>query len=439
MTRRGIRLAASFSVLSFGIAGTSAQSADRISLDEALRLARAANARLPIAAVEVGIAEQRRAEARAGRWLKVALEGDFIYAPASGYDPILTNLGEERQQIVLRQPIYEGGARRAAVAEADARIAASRARLRAAERDVELEVRSRFSELVEARDEEAIRREGIERLRTYRTSLESRRTAGQGLAADILKTDIRIAAEEESVLDAGRRAEEARLELNDLIGRDPAAPLEPEPPPEPEEPAAPAGEPWIAAPELAEAQAEVRAADAAVATARSERRPRVSVAADAGFWGSDTTRLIPPDLEERHPGATFSDRVRRDAGYSFRLEFSWSVWDFGAMQARIAQSELSLEEARRRVELERRRSRLEWSKADEARRSLYRSIRLLSRSAPDARDAYLAVESRYRGGTATSLEVLDAYAASIEAAVRLANAVARYRIADATRLRWGSP
>ncbi|MFY9552730.1 MAG: hypothetical protein WAU32_16405, partial [Thermoanaerobaculia bacterium] len=67
-----------------------------LSLDDALREARSANARLPLPAFDVSIARERRAAALAERWLKVAVEGDFLYAPASGYDPALTDLGNAR-------------------------------------------------------------------------------------------------------------------------------------------------------------------------------------------------------------------------------------------------------------------------------------------------------------------------------------------------------
>jgi outer membrane protein TolC len=88
------------------------QTETAVTLEDALREAHAANAKLPVSAFDVTIAQQKREEARAERWLKVALEGDFIYAPPSGYDPVLTNLGEFRSQIVARQPVYDGGARR---------------------------------------------------------------------------------------------------------------------------------------------------------------------------------------------------------------------------------------------------------------------------------------------------------------------------------------
>jgi outer membrane protein TolC len=54
-------------------------------------------------------------------------------------------------------------------------------------------------------------------------------------------------------------------------------------------------------------------------------------------------------------------------------------------------------------------------------------------------DAYLDAESRYRGGAGMALEVLDAYSASVDAVVRLSDAISRYRIARALAVRWGRP
>src|SRR5689334_22445984 len=80
-----------------------------LTLEDALGLARAANVKLPAAAAETEIAREKLREARAERWLKVAIEGDFIDAPSGSYDPILTNLGEERLQVTAKQPLYDGG------------------------------------------------------------------------------------------------------------------------------------------------------------------------------------------------------------------------------------------------------------------------------------------------------------------------------------------
>ncbi|HMF10312.1 MAG TPA: TolC family protein [Thermoanaerobaculia bacterium] len=410
-----------------------------MTLDDVLREAHAANARLPPAASESAIAQEKEREARAELWLKLSAEGDFIYAPASGYDPILTNLGEVRAQLVAQQPIYEGGARRGAVSKASAQLAAARAHYRMAEKDVDLEVRNQYAELLAAESEIRARQEGLERLTSYRSLLESRKASGQGIAADVLRTDVRIATAQADIGDAEQRRTETRLALNDLMGRDPRSPLMLAALPEPVAPATDQEAAWDSAPEVGAANAETSVAEADLRVAEAERKPHLFVRADTGFWGSDTEHLIPPDLKAKDPDANFGDRLRRDAGYSISLNFSWSLWNKGAMQARIAQARIGLDEARQRREVEWRHARLEWEQARENRINAYRQIETLSGAIPVTRDSYLEAESRYRGGAATSLEVLDAYAASVDTAIRLTSAALRYRLAQALELRWGTP
>src|SRR6476661_1660014 len=206
--------------------GSGAAAAQELrTLDDVLRESRSANARLPIALFDVTIAREKVSEARAERWLKVALEGDFIYAPPSGYDPAITNLGEFRGQAVARQPIYDGGARRAAIERGEADVEAAGARYRVAEKDLEMEVRNRYAEFVQADAEAAARIEGIERLRRYRTTLESRRASGQGVGADLLKIEVRLATEQAALVDAVGRRDGARIALNALMGREPVSAL----------------------------------------------------------------------------------------------------------------------------------------------------------------------------------------------------------------------
>ena len=202
-------------------AAAAAQSPAPVTIEEAIQAAHAANARLPLSSVEVSVADARRTEALAEKWLKVAVEGDFYYAPAGGYDPILTNLGDARLQAVVRQPLYAGGRLKAGVERADADVAAAHARYRIAEKDLDLEIRSRYAEWLAAEAEVAARREGIERLSKYRTSLGSRQASGQGVATDVLRIEVRMALEEAAAAQAEERQDEARLVLNERMGRDP--------------------------------------------------------------------------------------------------------------------------------------------------------------------------------------------------------------------------
>jgi outer membrane protein TolC len=395
-----------------------------LTLDEALRRAREANLKLPQASLETDAAEQKLREARAERWMKVAIDGDFIYAPPGGYDPVVTNAGEARLQLSAKQPILDGGARRAAIDRARSEGDAARARFRVAEKDLDVEVRSRFAEWLEADTEIAVRRNGLERLRRYRTSLESRKASGQGIAADLFKTEVRLAADEADAIEAEGRRAEAAVELDVLMGLPPDTPLVLAPPPAPTMEAAPAVVP--AGPEVAEAEALEQAAEADVRAARADKRLHLSASADVGWWGADTTQWS-------------IDRWQRDAGYSLGMQVSWLLWDFGASEARIARAKLEARSAHLEVASRRREAELQRAKAATTAEALERQIAVLTRAEPSARDALLDAESRYRGGSASALEVIDAYAASIDASVKLAQAVSRLRIAQAVERRWETP
>jgi outer membrane protein TolC len=399
---------------------------DPLTLDEALRLAHEANAKLPQAALERESAEEKIREARAERWMKVAIDGDFLYAPPGGYDPVVTNAGEARLQLTARQPILDGGARRAAISRAGAERDAATARYRVAEKDLDVEVTSRFAELVEAEDEAAARLGGLERLRRYRTTLESRRSSGQAVAADILKTDVRIASDEADLIDAEARGEGARTELNVLMGRAPDAPLSVTAPPI-STPAVSRSAATVAeSPEVREAEALARGADADVLAAQAERKPHLFASADAGWWGSDTTRWS-------------IDRWKQDAGFSLGVQVSWLLWDFGASDARIARARIEGRRARLEIAAREREAGLQRAKARATAEALRRQIDVLSRAEPAARDSWLQAESRYRGGAAPALEVIDAYAAAVDASVKLSQAESRLRIAEALEKRWETP
>jgi outer membrane protein TolC len=397
-----------------------------MTLEEVLRRARDANLKLPEATLEAEAADRKVREARAERWMKVAIDGDFIYAPPGGYDPVVTNAGEARLQLTAKQPLLDGGARRAAIDRARSDRDAARARLRVAEKDLEVEVRSRFAEWLEADSEITVRRNGLERLGRYRTSLESRKASGQGIAADLLKTQVRLASDEADAIDAEGRRAEAAAELDAMMGLPPDTSLALVAP-EPEPPAAQDGSvPTAAGPEVAEAEALERGAEADILAARAEKRPHLSASADAGWWGADTTRWA-------------VERWRRDAGFSLGMQVSWLLWDFGASDARIARADLDARRARLEIASREREAGLQRARAAATAQALRRQIEVLSRAEPSARDAYLDAESRYRGGAATSLEVIDAYAASVDASVKLAQALSRLRIAQALERRWATP
>lgn len=425
---RGVAFAA---VLSAVITRASTSRADdTVSLTQALALARAANARMPVASLEVAAAGERVRESEAQRWLRLSVQSDIVYTlPGLHYG--VSPVDEERLQLAADQPVYHGGALRAQVERDRAQLAAAGARYRLEMRDVEYDVMVQYSTCLQLDALLQTERDALQRLRDYLTWLEDRRAAGQGVQADLLRTRLQVDSSQADLETAEQQLAADILALNDLMGRSPREPLALAPLAAPAAPVAAADAPWRASPDVRAAQASADAARADVEVTKSERRPRIDVSADAGLWGNG--------LQPNPPGLSISDRLRNDLGVSVKATFVWDFWDAGIYDARLNQARIALRRARASVVVADRQARLQWETAVDAEQRLYRIVQVRQRAVPVARDAYALVEAQYRGGVGTVLDVLTAYRSWIDAANALASAVLDYRKAEALALRWSSP
>jgi outer membrane protein TolC len=217
------------------------------------------------------------------------------------------------------------------------------------------------------------------------------------------------------------------LQLNELIGRSPGAPLALKSLPDPEAPPTPGGSPWQSVPELAVARAEVEVATANKAAVRATRRPHLDFAGEVGLLGPGLT------------GGSLGSRLRSDFGSTATLALTWPFLDFGIYAGLRAEAEALTIQADRRLAAQNRRARLQWESAKSQLTILYREIEVRRRAVPIARDSCLSAESLYRGGSGTALEVLDAYSVLIAASRSYDQAVLAYRVAQAQGVRWGTP
>ncbi len=409
------------------------QNPPALTLEAALAEARQANARLPVAAFDVKANEEEVRSARGQLLPRLGLQGSLQVSPHGlGYAGPNGSIGAEALQLVAMESVYAGGSLRAAIAGAEAQVRASRAAYRIAEKDLELELRTRFSEALKAHDDVRYRDEGLVRLKAYLTTIRLRHAAGEGLQLDLLKTQARLATEEADREEAARQQRQKELAVADLLGRDPAAPLAladlpPPTGPESQQP----GREWQAVPELAQAEAQIAAAEANSEGALAGRRPHVDLFADMGLLGAGFSGGL--------AGATFADRLRNDAGVSLTLSISWALLDFGIYDGQVGLARARAEQARSQSVLVSRQARLQWESAREDMTRLYRQLETRRKALPLARDAYLLAESLYRGGSGTALDVLDAFSNVIVASQSLDDAVLAYRVAEATARRWSTP
>ena len=393
-----------------------------LTLEEALREARNANAHLPVAAIGVDIARTAVREAKASRSPSLALTSSLNTG-----GPLTYTTSQGAAQVVGAATLLDGGLRRANLSAANYRLQGAGAGFRVTEKDVDLAVRLWFSEFLRAEDEIGFREQGIERLRSYLSQVKGRRAAGQPVGSDLLTTEVRLGTEEAALADAKRLLDEARLQLNELMGRVPDAPLSVAPLPPPELPTIVAGTPWLATPDVRAAEANTAATQAAISATRSERKPQLQVSANLG--------TLP--VFGRDAGTGPNSGSGRGGAVLFSL--SWPFFDGGVFRARLDRARLAAQQARNSEIVVKRQVRFSSQLAATQLTRLYQQVETWSRNIPTARDAYLQTQSMYTGGAATALEVLDAYTSWINANQAFTNAVVRYRQAEANYIRWGTP
>lgn len=405
--------------------GTSAAAvpvAQPVTLDEALREARRFNAQLPVAQRSVDIVRAQVREAQGRFFPRLLADGDVHLGTPQTY---ATN--DARLQLVGVGTLV-GGGRRASLAATRASLVAATFGYRVAERDIELAVRLRASEYEQARLEIAYREAGVVLLDRYLLQVQSLQAAGRGVLSDVLQTQVRLGTERADVVAAQTRMDAARMQLNELMGRVPDAPLVLAPLGSPGPPPSWAGSGWLDAPDVAQAQATTAAARAAVGITRAERRPQLTLNANAG-----TQPLLGPSAA----GAGLN--AGRGTGAEVTLGFVLPMWDAGVYRARLQQAQLIARQAGESAVVVMRQSRLAWQQAAAELARLYGEVQTRARTIPTARDAYLIAESAYRGGTGLSVDVLNAYALWVVANQAYTDAVLRYRRAEAQFIRWGAP
>lgn len=393
---------------------------NRFTLATALALARRANAKLPIARLQVQGAEARVRQAQGALYPALSLDGDLHGGAPQSYAS-----SDALFRVLMQTPIYEGGQLRARLARSNAEADAVRAGYLVAVRDVEYAVRVAYGLVLRAQATLAFRRRAVERLQSYLAVVQSRRAAGQGVGADVLQTRQRLASARADIATVTRDLHDEKMTLNNLLGRDPDAPLSLAPLPDPRSPARESGQPWLQTPDVTVTDANVRANKANLTAVRTAHKPHLNLEVSVG-----TQPVLGSNAALLNNGT--------GTGAEVLLSFSMPFWDKGVYQGRLAEASAALGQARQRKVVVKRATRLGWEKAASNVADLFDEYQARNTAASVARDAYLQAESLYRGGQGTALAVLDAYDAWIQADQAQLNVIYDYRVARAEQVRWGA-
>jgi outer membrane protein TolC len=336
---------------------------------------------------------------------------DAIYIPVPpryGYDPAITDGGEVRGLISLRQSVYDSGLRTLKSDQFSADIERLGNERRLAALDLALAVKQSFYESLRGRAEVGLQKESVDQLEGYLSLVRRLYNGGSASSTDLLKSELQTSSARIALAKAREASLSALIALEEVMGVAPDTSVTltgslDEVPGPPADSAAADGFDPAATLDMAVAGMLVRHSVLDEDIARHERLPDISLFADAGYLTSGDNLRLPS-----------SQRVN-GMGYEVGLGIQFPILNWGATGLRTEQREVATDDLRNRMELLRRsiasdavRLRVQIAGARER-------LLVLRGNRAKANDNFILTKSKFAAGASLSLEVLAAQQALTDA------------------------
>ena len=410
-----------------------AQTSSRLTLDDAIARGLAASHRLAeLTARQQGAAAAVQGRHAAGMPQLSAQAGytrtnhvdEFgIQMPGQPLRVIYPDVPDNyRTRLDFQWPIYTFGRidalERAARAESDA----TGFDMAAARNDLKLEITRAFWAVVTANEAVRVVDESLKRMDASVEDMRNRLKVGLVPPNDVLSLEAQRSRQQMLLVQARNNREQMLADLRRLTGAPPDSPLEIDAVLEaPAAAVAPADSLVVAArgarPDRKALETRVQGAGERREAALANKRPVISVGA-----GVDLARPNP---------RIFPRAAAWNESWDASVNFAWTFWDFGRVQADVAEARANERAVRERLaefdtvlDFEVRQRRLDIESAGAAVAAAIDSVRA-------ATEARRVVGERFASGVATSTEVLDAQVALLQAGLDRTQALASVRLAEA--------
>lgn len=413
------------------------QSANPITVVEAVRLALERNPRIAAADAEAGGARAAQREARAAGLPSLRtqvsytrLGGDIPEAEVTlpGLDTTFTlipfELNRYNTEFVVEQPVFTGGRIRGQARAAEHEAEAAGHAARQARIDIALAVRRAFWNLWSAVRQLEAAEAAADYIVAHVQVVANRFEAGEVLSSELRSAEARRSEIFLERLDAQNAVRAARLELAQLIGVPLDTPLVPEGDVQlastPPEPVIPSPDELPTSPEIAGLTERVAALGARLGAVRATWAPEVGI---VGRY-----------VYARPNPYAFTEQSDFRGTWEAGVALSWSPWEGGARSARVSRAREEL----RAVEAQLRETR-ELAAIRLARQSLelrraYDAVSVATEYAAQAAQALEETTNQFELGAVLSAQVLEAEQVVRAAEARRARALADYAIAEAALL-----
>ena len=406
---------------------STASPAVRLTLQQALDLARKNSTQFQAVLTEASLAREDRVQARDSLLPGVGFTTSALYTQPNSLGGVKYIANNAPHEYVSQGNVHQqlDLASVASYRRTAALAAASRARAEVASRGLVVTVVQDYFTVGAAEQKLATARKNAEEGEKFLQLTESLEKGGEVAHSDVIKAELQVQDRRRQSQEAQLALLNARLDLAVLIFPDFSDNFETTddlhasvPLPTREEFEAQAAK---ENPDVRAALSTVQAANNDVLGARSGYLPSISL----DYWyGIDaehyaTYSPVPP------PGTGKVSNLGSSAMASLTLP----LWNWGATQSKVRQAELRRDQAKRELSFTQRKLLAEMRSLYSEAETALNELSGLERSAELAADSLRLTTLRYKNGEATVLEVVDAQNTFAQANVGFHDGAARYRVA----------
>jgi outer membrane protein TolC len=327
-----------------------------------------------------------------------------------------------RTRLELLWPVYTSGRTHALERAAQAEATASGADLEAVRLDLRLEVARAYWALVTARDTVRVLEAALDTADRSLADVRNRVEAGLLPPNDVSRSEAQRARQELLLIEARGRVDSVTVDLDRLLGLPDGTPIETTegletPAPPSRDAASLIGDALKQRPELAAITNRTQAQQARIAAIATARKPTIAIASGVD-WANPNPRIFPRQ-----------DRWQESWDVSVNL--SWQLFDFGKNAAERTEAQFAI------TALNERRADAETQIRGDVQKQLV-DLRTTQAALVPARLAVTAAQEtqrvvgdRFEAGVATTLDVLDAQLAVLQAELDRTRVLADLRLNEA--------
>jgi outer membrane protein TolC len=394
----------------------------RLTLQDALALARKNSTQFQAAQTDAAISRQDRYQAATALLPSVAYDNQALYTQSSGPGSAVKYIAnnavhEYISQANIHETIDLAGI--SSFRRASAAAAVARARAEIASRGLVVTVVQGYYSLAAAQQKLQAAQKASEEGNRFFKLTQDLQGGGEVAHSDVIKAELQMNDRRRQLQEAQLTFLNARLDLAVLLFPDFNENYEVA-----DDLHSPVPLPTLAEvqqqaahdnPDVRAALEAVRAAGSEVTFARAGYLPSLTL----DYWyGIDAAKF-----------AVNGPNGVSNLGSSAAATLNIPIWNWGATQSRIKQAELRRAQTKRELSLAQRKLLAEMQSLYAEAETALNELAGLNRSAELAADSLRLTMLRYTGGEATILEVVDAQNTSVQANTAYQDGAVRYRVA----------